>query len=80
MHRRVRLAILASSVLSLAGGAAPAAAQDSEVVSLLRELVRTDTSNPPGNEAAVDAILARGSRRSASRSSSSRRPPPASRT
>jgi acetylornithine deacetylase/succinyl-diaminopimelate desuccinylase-like protein len=57
MQRRVRLAVLASIALSLAGGAAPAAAQDSEVVSLLRELVRTDTSNPPGNEAAVDEIL-----------------------
>ena len=57
MQHRVRFAVLASAVALLGGGAAPAAAQDSEVVSLLRDLVRTDTSNPPGNEAAVDEIL-----------------------
>ena len=57
MHRRRRLAILASSVAFLAGGAAPASAQDSEVVTLLRDLVRVDTSNPPGNEALVAELL-----------------------
>ena len=57
MQRRARLAIAASTIAFLAGGAAPAAAQDSEVVSLLRDLVRIDTSNPPGNEAAVDELL-----------------------
>ena len=57
MHRRIRLAALAGSVALLAGGAAPARAQDSEVVSLLRELVQVDTSNPPGNEAKVAELL-----------------------
>ena len=57
MQRRARLAIAASTIAFLAGGAAPAAAQDSEVVSLLRDLVRIDTSNPPGNEAAIDELL-----------------------
>jgi len=55
--RRVALIAAAAAVL-LAGAAAPARAQeDSEVVSLLRELIRLNTSNPPGNEAAVAALL-----------------------
>jgi len=57
MHRRIRLAAFASAVAFLAGGAAPARAQDSEVVSLLRDLVRVNTSNPPGNEAMVAELL-----------------------
>ena len=52
MHRRSRLAALAVVVASLAGGAAPARAQNSEVVTLLQDLVRVNTSNPPGNESA----------------------------
>jgi acetylornithine deacetylase/succinyl-diaminopimelate desuccinylase-like protein len=35
-----------------------AQAQESEVVSLLRELVQVNTSNPPGNEAQVAELLA----------------------
>jgi len=57
MHRRNRLAILAVAVASLAGGAEPARAQNSEVVTLLQDLVRTNTSNPPGNEALVAELL-----------------------
>lgn len=37
---------------------APSTAQQSEVVSLLQELVRLNTSNPPGNEAQVAELLA----------------------
>ena len=57
MHRRSRrtgskVAVIAC--LTLAGTATSAAAQsDSEVVSLDRDLVRLNTSNPPGNEAQV---------------------------
>ena len=58
MHRRTRLAAIAGTVALLAGAsAAPAQAQDSEVVSLLQQLIRTDTSNPPGNEAQVAELL-----------------------
>ena len=57
MHRRVGLAVVAGVVAFLVGGAAPARAQQSEVVGLLQELVRIDTSNPPGNEAQVDELL-----------------------
>lgn len=57
MLRRIRLAALASVIALLAGGAATARAQDSEVVSLLRDLVRVNTSNPPGNEAMVAELL-----------------------
>jgi acetylornithine deacetylase/succinyl-diaminopimelate desuccinylase-like protein len=57
MQRRVRLAVLAGTVAFLGGGAAPAHAQQSEVVTLLQDLVRIDTSNPPGNEAQVDELL-----------------------
>ena len=57
MHRRVGLALVAGAVALSIGGAAPARAQQSEVVALLQELVRIDTSNPPGNEAKVDELL-----------------------
>ena len=57
MQRRTRLAAIAGTIALLAGGAAPARAQDSEVVSLLQELIRIDTSNPPGNEAQVAEFL-----------------------
>ena len=57
MHRRSRLAALAVAVASLAGGADPARAQNSEVVTLLQDLVRINTSNPPGNEALVAELL-----------------------
>ena len=57
MQRRVRLAVLAGAAAFLFGGAAPARAQQSEVVTLLQDLVRIDTSNPPGNEALVDELL-----------------------
>ena len=40
-----------------AGGAEPARAQNSEVVTLLQDLVRINTSNPPGNEALVAELL-----------------------
>jgi acetylornithine deacetylase/succinyl-diaminopimelate desuccinylase-like protein len=47
-------------LLVLAGLAVPgtAQAQESEVVTLLRDLVRINTSNPPGNEAQVAEFLA----------------------
>ena len=57
MHRRSRLAALAVAVSSLAGGADAARAQNSEVVALLQDLVRVNTSNPPGNEALVAELL-----------------------
>ena len=57
-----------------------AQAQESEVVSLARELVQVNTSNPPGNEAQVAELLAPRLRRSASRSRSCRRRRPARRT
>ena len=49
--------LVAGVVAFLAGGAAPAHAQDSEVVTLLQDLVRINTSNPPGNEALVAELL-----------------------
>ena len=56
--RSRRLLAVAAGTAALAGGvAAPAGAQSSEVVSLLQQLVRIDTSNPPGNEALVDELL-----------------------
>jgi acetylornithine deacetylase/succinyl-diaminopimelate desuccinylase-like protein len=47
-------------LIVLAGLAVPSAAQaqESEVVTLLRDLVRINTSNPPGNEAQVAEFLA----------------------
>jgi acetylornithine deacetylase/succinyl-diaminopimelate desuccinylase-like protein len=58
MHRRVRVALVAAAAAALlAGGAAPARAQQSEVVTLLQELIRVNTSNPPGNEAMVAELL-----------------------
>jgi len=58
MHRRRGLALLATTaVVILAGGAAPARAQDGEVVTLLQDLVRVNTSNPPGNETLVGDLL-----------------------
>ena len=57
MQRRVRLAVLAGAAAFVFGGAAPARAQQSEVVTLLQDLVRIDTSNPPGNEALVHELL-----------------------
>jgi acetylornithine deacetylase/succinyl-diaminopimelate desuccinylase-like protein len=59
MHRRARTAAVAAALALFVGGsAAPAAqAQQSEVVSLLQELVRVNTSNPPGNEAMVAELL-----------------------
>ena len=53
MHRRSRLAALGSTVALLMVGADPARAQNSEVVTLLQDLVRVNTSNPPGNEALI---------------------------
>src|SRR5688500_11398769 len=51
---------LVAGIAVLVGLAAPSAAhaQQSEVVSLLQELVRVNTSNPPGNEAQVAELLA----------------------
>ena len=53
--------MLAAAVLGLGLGAAPARAQDDgpdgEVVALLQELIRANTSNPPGNEAQVAELL-----------------------
>jgi acetylornithine deacetylase/succinyl-diaminopimelate desuccinylase-like protein len=57
MLRRTRLAMLAGAIAFLVGGAAPARAQDTEVVTLLQDLVRINTSNPPGNEALVAEYL-----------------------
>jgi acetylornithine deacetylase/succinyl-diaminopimelate desuccinylase-like protein len=53
-----RLAAVAAACAALALFApATAGAQESEVLGLLRELVRVNTSNPPGNEAAVAELL-----------------------
>ncbi len=41
----------------LAATAVPASAQDDEVVGVLQDLVRLNTSNPPGNETAVAEYL-----------------------
>ena len=57
MQRRIRLAAVAGIVAFLAGAATPARAQDDEVVTLLGDLVRLNTSNPPGNEALVAGLL-----------------------
>ena len=57
MHRRIRLAAIAGTVAFLMASAAPARAQNSEVVTLLQDLVRINTSNPPGNEALVADLL-----------------------
>ena len=57
MFRRIRLALAMSALAFLIGGAAPARAQTSEVVTLLQDLVRINTSNPPGNEAQVAEYL-----------------------
>jgi acetylornithine deacetylase/succinyl-diaminopimelate desuccinylase-like protein len=57
MFRRIQLAVLAGAVAFLVGGAAPARAQDTEVVTLLQDLVRINTSNPPGNEAQIAEYL-----------------------
>ena len=57
MFRRIRLALAVSALAFLIGGAAPARAQTSEVVTLLQDLVRINTSNPPGNEAQVAEYL-----------------------
>jgi acetylornithine deacetylase/succinyl-diaminopimelate desuccinylase-like protein len=57
MHRRTRLAASAAVVAALSAGAQPAHAQTSEVVTLLQDLVRVNTSNPPGNEALVAELL-----------------------
>lgn len=59
--RKLATAVAAAVVLAAAGVAAPAHAQappDSEVVALLRELIRVNTSNPPGNEARAAQLLA----------------------
>jgi acetylornithine deacetylase/succinyl-diaminopimelate desuccinylase-like protein len=55
-----RIAFLAAvTVLMLTAGADRASAQaESEVVALDRDLVRLDTSNPPGNEAQVANFMA----------------------
>jgi len=57
MRRRTRLAVVASAAAMLAATAAPASAQDDEAVGVLRDLIRLNTSNPPGNEAAVAEYL-----------------------
>jgi acetylornithine deacetylase/succinyl-diaminopimelate desuccinylase-like protein len=57
MQRRHRLAVAASVVALLGAGAGPASAQDTEVVTVLQDLIRLNTSNPPGNEAAVAEYL-----------------------
>ena len=57
MHRLSRRAgskIVVITCLALAGSASSATAQsDSETVTLDRDLVRLNTSNPPGNEGQV---------------------------
>ncbi len=53
--RRHLIAVIV--VVSTFAGAAPARAQDSEVVGLLKELVQVNTTNPPGNEALVAELL-----------------------
>ena len=44
--------------LSHAASAIAAAQSDTEVVALTRDLVRLDTSNPPGNEGQVVTLMA----------------------
>ena len=56
--RHRKLLSVAVATCALWGFAAQgASAQESEVTGLLRELVRINTSNPPGNEAAVAELL-----------------------
>ena len=57
MQHRRWLAVAASTVAFLGSGAAQAAAQDREVVGVLQDLIRLNTSNPPGNEQAVAEYL-----------------------
>ena len=61
MHRTIRRAVPTIALIAglIAGpGASPAAAQaDTEVVALDRDLVRLNTSNPPGNEALVAGYM-----------------------
>ena len=62
MHRATRRtvpALVALAVLVLTAGTGTAAAQsDTEVVALTRDLVRLNTSNPPGNEGQVARFMA----------------------
>ena len=52
-------ALVALAVLVLTAGTGTAAAQsDTEVVALTRDLVRLNTSNPPGNEGQVARFMA----------------------
>jgi len=60
MRHRKLLSVVAATCVSCGLAAQSASAQDpaeSEVVGLLRELIRTNTSNPPGNEAAIAELL-----------------------
>ena len=54
MRRALTLIVVAAGLIVPSA----AQAQDSEVVSLARELVRVNTSNPPGNEREVAELLA----------------------
>ena len=54
MRRALTLIVVAAGLIVPSA----AQAQDSEVVSLARELVRVNTSNPPGNERQVAELLA----------------------
>ena len=57
--RRIAVLIGALAALVVHAGSAIAAAQsDTEVVALTRDLVRLDTSNPPGNEGQVATLMA----------------------
>jgi acetylornithine deacetylase/succinyl-diaminopimelate desuccinylase-like protein len=49
--------VLLNAALAAAGLACIACAAESPTASLLQELIRVDTSNPPGNEGKLDAVL-----------------------
>ena len=57
MRHRKLLSVAVATCALWGFGAQGASAQESEVTGLLRELVRINTSNPPGNEAAVAELL-----------------------
>ena len=79
MLRFSRIATFAA-ILATAGTAGAQNPDADPTAALLRELIRVNTSNPPGNERGSPTSSRRASRRSASRSRSSRRRTRARRT
>src|SRR5580700_483361 len=54
LHQRRLAAILASAIIL----AMPAVSEDNSTAELLSQLIRVDTSNPPGQEAKIADLLA----------------------